>query len=1789
MNNRLVFLWMAVISVFVFSGQRGLAITFSFPIGSPLSETDLMTAPCVTTNGITLTAVSAAAPFSFAENYPDGTQSVCTLHCAGGLGVNNQKISNADFSSLVGASDVTSEGNALNFLESMTFRFDRSVVFSQIRVNDLEAGEKLTVSIESGPSAVLTNNTVWSIGGSGNTVITGNGLGALKNYVIKRNAEVTFAFDTIDPLNRISNGNGSNLSGTPSVILTDFNVEIPVVFGLGAPFAVKGSSTQATVGCELWGNTGTVSLVWSTNQTVWAYTNRFGTLAPQLFTNAVMTNLSAGRVYYYAFFATNTAGTKVWSATNIFAWATNLYVSPVYGSDTNSGLCTNVPLQSLKEVLKRIQSMARRPQPQMAAPPDDLYTNYPVASSNYAAQLDAHLTNLVDAVTVKLMPGLYQLDETLVMDSKTGGNIQFEGEWVPGAEEALKNLLNEHGEDSLWMNPPDQYMPVISGGRAVTNWTETVINGVAAWVADLPAVREGSWYFKQLFVDGKRAERSRWPKKGWFRMEEINATNWLTFKAFPGHMQSWTNLNNAETVILHRWFEDRLSITNYNTATRWVQLAGPVPTYDLSASDSSHGTNTAAYYVDHVFETMSEPGEWYLNRPEGKLYYIPRVGEMMAATRVTAPALRQLIQVSGLLLSTNSTGTNYLWNTGFKRIAFMHTRVDDLAVHSGSANTPSQIGEGALQFTAVRWPRVEACLFGHMGEAGVKFSLQTMRGELSCNLFRDMAGSAIVSEQNTADTVQLFERNGFLLIHDNDIRGYGRFWHGNVGVLLTTIYSVIEHNHLRDAYYNGMRISGCGDTVNEFGFGNIIRKNRIHHIGQGWLSDLNGIYVVRVCPYTVVEGNVVHDIQARDYTSPAIYLDGNAHYITVRNNWAYNCNVNNFTYKGWVLTVTNNVFANAGEWNAMRHNNGADPDDNDPGWDFLSPTFAASRQPPVLSQNIYFQQGGGGYDHEDYTQTPSTNWSDSDTNLFYDSTTTNMVIGMTNRTLTAWQLLDQRDGHSIQTDPLFVDPFHGDFRVPTNSPAVTQLGFVPFDNRDAGPRSNEWAAAGAVWYSSTGDELPAGVPSDVPGLQFWLDAADLTAGPLAEWKTKTPYSYTMRQFDRAAQPEVVASGLRGLPVVRFSGRQWMGNQEYLWDARQYAGRFENRPFTIFTVHRAAGVGIVLTKGNGAAGKWSIGKQANSLRWDSTNYLGASGTDWKVRVWQCNTNDFRYYENGVLAGSSTKSPAATFSTDDEVYLGGNSNTASYLTGDIAEVLIYLGTLSSNNFTLINTYLNDKWLPRAAPFIANESGAVPGLCSVTLRGELTVDPAAKVVFYWGTSDGGTNATDWEHAVTNESALSGPVSVLVTQLPSSQSYYYRCFAQNGSGSVWSASTAAFRTPAAQLAEPAMVYTNRLQLWLAADDLDGDGTANGVVEQGVWAGRVSAWVDKSANGYRFVQTDKAHQPAFILNGTNPPVLRFSAAETNWVGNAAGELGRFGTNDFAIFTVHKSVSGDRTVIGKGSYGGNGDWELGPAQNQFRWNGTNYIGLAGTGISIRCYQRASGSIKYYENNACFQTSTVDGNYNFTSSLPLYIGRRGNVSSRPLSGDVAEILIYTGTVSSADSGRITDYLGRKWLGWTLATPRGTPYEWLERYGITVNHDVQDDVDADGDGFKTWQEYWAGTDPSKGVSFFHITGISFSGGTASVSWYGADSGSSVPWSMYVSTNLAPGSWILVASNSIPRNPQNGTNTWQDNASTNAPLRFYRPAVLPYRMASQYFPFGGGSSVEEISGLILQSNFS
>ncbi len=103
---------------------------------------------------------------------------------------------------------------------------------------------------------------------------------------------------------------------------------------------------------------------------------------------------------------------------------------------------------------------------------------------------------------------------------------------------------------------------VLSGGRAITGWKKAAQGGQEnpLWTAEVPGVKEGEWYFHQLFVNGQRRQRARSPNTGFFHAEgQFLAGNPARFKFHPGDIHAvWAEQGDVEVVGLEKWAEFRM-------------------------------------------------------------------------------------------------------------------------------------------------------------------------------------------------------------------------------------------------------------------------------------------------------------------------------------------------------------------------------------------------------------------------------------------------------------------------------------------------------------------------------------------------------------------------------------------------------------------------------------------------------------------------------------------------------------------------------------------------------------------------------------------------------------------------------------------------------------------------------------------------------------------------------------------------------------------------------------------------------------------------------------------------------------------------------------------------------------------------------------------------------------------------------------------------------------------------------------------------------------------------------
>ena len=160
---------------------------------------------------------------------------------------------------------------------------------------------------------------------------------------------------------------------------------------------------------------------------------------------------------------------------------------------------------------------------------------------------------------------------------------------------------------------------------------------------DLPAVKADRWYFRQLFVNGRRAVRARTPNgPQWWKLQprKNSEANDATIVLGVDHrIAAWKNISDVEAVWINNNDGSRKCLGGVNETENTFTLPPP----HMWPHGMSHEYNIGfpsgpfACYFENALEMLDEPGEWYLDRHTGTLSYWPREGEDLTRAEVVAP------------------------------------------------------------------------------------------------------------------------------------------------------------------------------------------------------------------------------------------------------------------------------------------------------------------------------------------------------------------------------------------------------------------------------------------------------------------------------------------------------------------------------------------------------------------------------------------------------------------------------------------------------------------------------------------------------------------------------------------------------------------------------------------------------------------------------------------------------------------------------------------------------------------------------------------------------------------------------------------------------------------------------------------------------------------------------------------------------------------------------------------------------------------------------------------------
>ena len=464
--------------------------------------------------------------------------------------------------------------------------------------------------------------------------------------------------------------------------------------------------------------------------------------------------------------------------------------------------------------------------------------------------------------TIELRGGVFSLPETLKLSKENSATA----------------------EGPIVVRAFEQEKPIVIGAKPISGWKN---HRGPIWKTNVREQGFANIYFRQLFFDGRRQHLARYPN---YDPENPYGGGWAyvdgepvgIYQDIPGEKRDeltyreqdrreWSRPDELEVCIFPRynWWNNIVGVKAIDRETRKITLKGNC-SYPPRPLDR--------YYVRNAFEELDAPGEWYLDKQDGTLYFYPP--RPLSTTPVYAPHLRTIIEANELA-HWRFQGINF---ENCEGTALVFKNCEECTVERCTIRNVGDYHGTGVSATGGRRVRIVGCDISETGSHGIALS--------------------------GGDRIKLVPAEHEAV--NNYIHHVGVFYKHGVGVNMTGCGIRAAHNLIHDGPRMGIQFSG-----NNL----LIELNHIRHVnletedtgavytgGRDWISSRG----------TVIRHNYFHDIlgfgrHGRQWVSPyfawGVYLDDNAGGVDVVGNIvvrAYRAGLH--LHNGRDNLIENNIF-----------------------------------------------------------------------------------------------------------------------------------------------------------------------------------------------------------------------------------------------------------------------------------------------------------------------------------------------------------------------------------------------------------------------------------------------------------------------------------------------------------------------------------------------------------------------------------------------------------------------------------------------------------------------------------------------------------------------------------------------------------------------------------------------------------------------------------------------------------------------------------------------------------------
>lgn len=490
---------------------------------------------------------------------------------------------------------------------------------------------------------------------------------------------------------------------------------------------------------------------------------------------------------------------------------------------------------------------------------------------------------------------------------------------------------------------------------------------------------------------------------GWMIVGTVTSAN--SFVYGGTRPQRWTQAEEPwfHGFWMYYWADQHQKAASISTNTGIITL-GEAPGFGLAGGQP--------YYAENLLEEITRPGEWYLNRTKGILYFWPPAA--VAGADIWVSMLEQPLW--RLKDTTNIVVRDITFDMGRADLVALEGGMCNAYIHcvfrnaGGFAGRVSGFSNG-----------VSSCSIQHPGEGGIALSGTGSR-------------SSLIPVRN-------FVRNC-------DISDFSRWsWTYEPAALIKpeTVGCLVSHNYMHDSPHTAVLFGRCNDNVVEF--------NRIANVCS-WSSDAGAVYIGRDwgARGNIIRYNFIHDVRStfEGFGTHGIYLDDCQSGVQVFGNIMYKVSQHGLMMGGGRDNLLeNNIMVRCGS--------GIAADARGTTW--MLAQGGSSKLWRDL-QNYPYQSALWSNAYPRCAAIPNR-WSaiTNGTWLFPEGTVFSRNVGYSNA---AWAVnSDNALAHFAEiadnltnSNPLFVDEASLNLALQSNSPAFSIPGFKPIPFSSIGLESN---------------------------------------------------------------------------------------------------------------------------------------------------------------------------------------------------------------------------------------------------------------------------------------------------------------------------------------------------------------------------------------------------------------------------------------------------------------------------------------------------------------------------------------------------------------------------------------------------------------------------------------------------------------------------------------------------------------------------------------------------------------